>query len=94
MLARGGFRVLKEKLDPRRVNGGTFLGLNGIAVKSHGSTDAFGFASAVDLAYEMADSGLIARLTADIDGFHHRLSATGAGGLPPQDSAGSTVGKV
>ena len=54
LLARGGFRVLKEKMDPRRVNGGTFLGLNGIAVKSHGGTDALGFASAVDLGYEMA----------------------------------------
>ena len=46
LLAQGGFRVLKEKMDPRRVNGGTFLGLNGIAVKSHGGTDALGFASA------------------------------------------------
>jgi len=72
-LARGGFRVLKAKMDPRRVNGGTFLGLNGIAVKSHGGTDAFGFASAVDLAYEMADSGLNARLAADLDTFHHHL---------------------
>jgi glycerol-3-phosphate acyltransferase PlsX len=75
LLARGGFRVLKEKMDPRRLNGGTFLGLKGIAVKSHGGTDAFGFASAVDLAYEMADSGLIARLTADLDAFHHKLEA-------------------
>jgi glycerol-3-phosphate acyltransferase PlsX len=73
-LARGGFRVLKEKMDPRRVNGGTFLGLNGIAVKSHGGTDAYGFASAVDIAYEMADSGLIERLAADIDSFHHKLA--------------------
>ena len=72
-LARGGFAVLKEKMDPRRVNGGTFLGLNGIAVKSHGGTDAYGFASAVDLAYEMADSGLIPRLAADIEAFHHML---------------------
>ena len=46
-------------MDPRRANGGTFLGLNGIAVKSHGGTDALGFASAVDLAYEMAESRLI-----------------------------------
>jgi glycerol-3-phosphate acyltransferase PlsX len=92
-LARGGFRVLKQKMDPRRVNGGTFLGLNGIAVKSHGGTDAFGFASAVDLAYEMADSGLVARMMADIDGFQHRLSA-GAGGLPPASSAGSAIGKA
>ena len=75
LLARGGFRVLKEKMDPRRVNGGTFLGLNGIAVKSHGGTDAYGFASAVDLAYEMADSGLISRLASDIESFHHKLAA-------------------
>jgi glycerol-3-phosphate acyltransferase PlsX len=74
-LARGGFRVLKEKMDPRRVNGGTFLGLNGIAVKSHGGTDVLGFASAVDLGYEMSESGLIERLAADLEAFHHRLAA-------------------
>ena len=49
-------------MDPRRVNGGTFLGLNGIAMKSHGGTDALGFASAVDLGYEMAESGLSSAL--------------------------------
>jgi phosphate acyltransferase len=78
MLARGGFRVLKHKLDPRRINGGTFLGLNGIAIKSHGGTDALGFASAVDLGYEMAESGLLERLAADTAAFHHILSATPA----------------
>lgn len=93
-LAQGGFRVLKEKTDPRRVNGGTFLGLNGIAVKSHGGIDAFGFASAVDLAYEMADSGLIARLTADVAGFHHTLSAAAVNGPQPRDSTGSVIGKA
>ncbi len=61
-LAQGGFRVLREKMDPRRVNGGMFLGLNGIAIKSHGGTDALGFASAVDLGYDMAESGLLARI--------------------------------
>ena len=78
LLARGGFKVLKAKMDPRRLNGGTFLGLKGISVKSHGGTDAFGFASAVDLAYEMADSGLIDRLTADLDAFHHKLADVAA----------------
>jgi phosphate acyltransferase len=78
MLARGGFRVLKHKLDPRRINGGTFLGLNGIAIKSHGGTDALGFASAVDLGYEMAVSGLLERLAADTAAFHHVLAATPA----------------
>jgi phosphate acyltransferase len=66
LIARGGFKALKEKMDPRRVNGGTFLGLNGIAVKSHGGSDALGFASAIDLAYEMAESGLVGRLSADL----------------------------
>ncbi len=75
-LARGGFRVLKHKMDPRRVNGGTFLGLNGITIKSHGGTDALGFASAVDLGYEMAGSGLLERLAADLDAFHHKLAET------------------
>ncbi len=74
-LARGGFAVLKEKMDPRRSNGGTFLGLNGIAIKSHGGTDAVGFASAIDLGYDMAESGLLGRLTADLISFHGKLDA-------------------
>jgi len=79
LLAAGGFRVLRDKMDPRRSNGGTFLGLNGIAVKSHGGTDALGFASAIDLAYEMAQSRLTTRLAADLDAFHHKLAATATG---------------
>jgi glycerol-3-phosphate acyltransferase PlsX len=93
-LASSGFRILKQKMDPRRVNGGTFLGLNGIAVKSHGGTDAFGFASAIDLAYDMAASGLIARLTADIGGFHDRLAAAATRSATPKNGAGSALGKV
>ncbi len=77
-MARGGFRVLRHKMDPRRVNGGTFLGLNGIAIKSHGGTDALGFASAVDLGYEMAQTGLIERLADDLDTFHHRIAQNAA----------------
>ncbi len=77
-MAQGGFRVLKQKMDPRRVNGGLFLGLNGIAIKSHGGTDALGFASAVDLGYDMAESRLVGRLAADIEAFHGRLAAAKA----------------
>ena len=73
LLARGGFRVLRHKMDPRRVNGGTFLGLNGIVIKSHGGTDAVGFASAVDLGYEMAQSGVVERLANDLETFHHKI---------------------
>ncbi len=52
--ARQAFDVLRDKLDPRKVNGGVFLGLEGVVIKSHGGTDALGFASAIDIAYDMA----------------------------------------
>ena len=50
------------------MNGGIFLGLNGIVVKSHGGTDATGFASAIDLAYDMAKSG-VGSIARDIASF-------------------------
>jgi glycerol-3-phosphate acyltransferase PlsX len=65
ILASGAFRVLKRKLDPRTLNGGVFLGLNGVVVKSHGSADALGFASAIDLAIDMGQSDMIAHILAD-----------------------------
>ena len=74
LMAQGGFRILKEKMDPRRVNGGTFLGLNGIAVKSHGGTDPLGFASAIDLGYDMAEAELVKRVTMDLTAFHSRFA--------------------
>jgi len=86
-IARGGFKVLKQKLDPRRINGRTFLGLNGIAIKSHGGTDALGFASAVDLGYEMAQSGLLERLKADTAAFHHKLGAAAEEPAAPAPAA-------
>jgi glycerol-3-phosphate acyltransferase PlsX len=78
LLAQGAFHALKEKMDPRQLNGGIFLGLNGIVVKSHGGTDATGFASAVDLAYDMASNGVVKNLAHDIAGFHHKLEFEGA----------------
>jgi glycerol-3-phosphate acyltransferase PlsX len=78
VLAQGAFRALKEKMDPRQLNGGIFLGLNGIVVKSHGGTDATGFASAVDLAYDMASSGVVKRLAEDVARFHSELELDGA----------------
>lgn len=65
VLASGALRALRKKLDPRSLNGGVFLGLNGVVVKSHGSADALGFASAVDLAIEMASSDMISRISSD-----------------------------
>lgn len=54
LFAKQAFDALREKMDPRKVNGGVFLGLEGVVIKSHGGTDALGFASAIDIAYDMA----------------------------------------
>ncbi len=80
MFAKSGFKVLKAQMDPRHLNGAPFLGLNGIAIKSHGGTDALGFASAVDLGYEMAVKGVIDRIAADIAAVGGKLDAGGVGG--------------
>lgn len=79
LLAKGGFAILKERMDPRRVNGGTFLGLNGVAIKSHGGTDALGFASAIEVGYGMASSGIVKRLETEIAAFHGKIEGMIAG---------------
>src|SRR6202043_1918450 len=43
LLARNAFKALRDKLDPNKANGGIFLGLNGIVVKSHGDATPEGF---------------------------------------------------
>jgi phosphate acyltransferase len=65
MLASGALKTLRRKLDPRASNGGIFLGLNGIVVKSHGGTDSIGFASALDMAIDMVRAGITAKIIAD-----------------------------
>jgi glycerol-3-phosphate acyltransferase PlsX len=62
LLARIAFRELRDKLDPGKSNGSVLLGLNGIVVKSHGGTDAEGFASAVDVGYEMVHYDLLTKI--------------------------------
>ena len=66
LFAQSAFRLLREKMDPRKVNGGVFLGLNGVMIKSHGGTDAEGFASAIDLAREMAKNDLVRMIAEDL----------------------------
>ena len=72
LLARSAFDRLREKLDPRKVNGGVFLGLNGIVIKSHGGTDAEGFAAAVDVGYDMVRNGLTEKIQNDLKKYHAR----------------------
>ena len=57
-LARPALHKLKKHLDPRGYNGAMFLGLNGVCIKSHGGTDAFGFANALEVAHNLINKSI------------------------------------
>tara|TARA_R110002096_G_scaffold140607_12_gene295152 strand:+ start:381 stop:1430 length:1050 start_codon:yes stop_codon:yes gene_type:complete len=57
--ARRTLAQLRSRVDPRRYNGAVFAGLNGIVVKSHGNSDAFGFANAIGVAADMVQQGFM-----------------------------------
>ena len=67
VLALTSMNRLRRRMDPRRVNGGVFLGLNGPVVKSHGSADATGIAAAIDLAIRLARADLTAAIRERLD---------------------------
>jgi len=66
IFARGALKKLQLRCDPRRYNGAMFLGLGGIAVKSHGSTDAFGFANAIGVAIDMKVNGFLDKIRVEL----------------------------
>lgn len=74
LFARPAFDALRKKLDIRHSNGGVFLGLNGIVVKSHGGTDKLGFAAAVDMAYDVLCNDLEMKIARDLKHFHSDIN--------------------
>ncbi len=66
LFAKSAFNQLREKMDPGKGNGGVFLGLNGVVIKSHGDTDAEGFSAAIDVARKMARNNLVQQIADDI----------------------------
>jgi glycerol-3-phosphate acyltransferase PlsX len=62
-VASGALRKMSERLNPSTINGGPFLGLNGVVVKSHGGADSRGFANAVRLAGNLGASDILAEVT-------------------------------
>ncbi len=86
LLARGPLRRLSQRIDPRQVNGGVFLGLDGTVVKSHGSADATGVAAALKLAYRLAEAGFSDTVAAP-------ETAPGGPGDHPAEPAGDRAGE-
>ncbi|RCS23109.1 phosphate acyltransferase PlsX [Phyllobacterium salinisoli] len=87
LFAKGAFDRVREKMDPRKVNGGVFLGLNGVVIKSHGGADAEGFAAALEVAYDMVRNELLKKISADLSQFHESrpLAATVEGDAEIED---------
>jgi glycerol-3-phosphate acyltransferase PlsX len=69
-LSLSSLKKLNQRIDPRNVNGGIFLGLNGIVIKSHGGADAIGVAAAINLARQLAKSELSAKLSSQFSKLH------------------------
>jgi glycerol-3-phosphate acyltransferase PlsX len=80
LLARPAFRMLRDKMDPRKSNGGVFLGLNGVVIKSHGGTDAEGFAAAIDMGYDMVRYELLGKIGETVHRHARETAATRAVG--------------
>ena len=83
-LASGAFAALRDRMDPRKHNGGVFLGLNGVVVKSHGGTDALGFATAVDVAVEMVRNDLVNKIKTDVEHMNALMSSRAAQEKQPE----------
>jgi glycerol-3-phosphate acyltransferase PlsX len=75
VLARNAFDSLRSKLDTGRMNGGVFLGLNGIVIKSHGGADAEGFAAAIEIGYSVATNGIVGKINQDLSAYRQAHEA-------------------
>jgi glycerol-3-phosphate acyltransferase PlsX len=77
LFMRAALSKFRSRIDPRRYNGAVFLGLGGIAVKSHGGTDALGFANAIGVAVDMTIHGFIEKLRTELEQVQSVLAQTG-----------------
>jgi glycerol-3-phosphate acyltransferase PlsX len=76
LFSSGAWRKLHKRADPRRYNGGVFLGLDGICVKSHGGTDALGFAYAIGVAVDLVRYEYRSKLVEGLARLKQATSAT------------------
>lgn len=68
-------KAFKKRLDPRRYNGASFLGLRGIVVKSHGGADTYSFLHAIETAIEESRNGVLTRITEQLEIEHIEVQA-------------------
>ncbi len=79
LVAMPVINAFKHRVDHRRYNGASFLGLKGIVVKSHGSADAYAFRCAIERAAEEAREGMLRHISEHIEKWHHERKNTEPG---------------
>jgi phosphate acyltransferase len=84
LFARNALRKVRERIDPRKYNGAVFLGLNGVAVKSHGGADEFGFSNAIGVAIDMVQNGFLDQIRDELARLNAEPASTPG---PPQTAA-------
>jgi len=67
LLAKPALVKVKMRTDPRRYNGAMLVGLNGVTVKSHGGTDAVGFANAICVAADLISQGFNDKIKSELE---------------------------
>ena len=75
LFARSALRRLQRRIDPRTYNGAVFLGLNGLVIKSHGDTDAIGFANAASLGANVFRRGFLHSINKQLHGLQNELQS-------------------
>lgn len=89
LLARRALESVRKRTDPRRYNGAMFIGLNGVCVKSHGGTDALGFANAIGVAINLVSNDLNSKIKEECQ----RLYANHASDVPGDSASSPTDGE-
>ncbi len=90
LFAWPALKALKKQFDPRDYNGGVFLGLNGLCIKSHGGSDPYGVSRAILTAARMVENGYGIKVAAEVSALHAQETALGgaAEGVPLEKGAG------
>ena len=71
LLALPALKAMVGRVDPRNYNGASLLGLRGLCIKSHGGTDAVGFANAIAVAIDLASNQFTKKVEAELQKIAH-----------------------
>jgi glycerol-3-phosphate acyltransferase PlsX len=75
LVAMPVLKAFRHRIDPRRYNGASLLGLRGIAIKSHGSADALAFANAIKVAILQVREDVPQRITAQLQAYKESMQS-------------------